>query len=238
MSQTVEGQKRIGERKIIVYKPNTDPTRLGQILEKQKIELFATRFSKPKPEEIQIVSIDRHYKPYFLVDGKLSADHRKKKVYILDVDNEAKEVKILEKTLYPETVVGLDEEPRKVIKIEAEESFTYEDKFFIAFDKNGREIPIDEVPTAPSEEKPQEILKEFCKKAKTKTSNRRVIDMVKANIAQRAPAAEGFRNRDLHLFEETVIYSPVFEILFRNVKSGEERIVKVDGVTGAPEKEG
>lgn len=238
MFQTEEGQNRIGERKIIVYKPNTDPTRLEQILEKKKVELFATRFSKPKPEEIQIVSIDRHYKPYFLVDGKYNADYRKKKIYILDVDNETKEVKILKETLNPETIVGPDERPRKVIKIEAEESFTYEDRFFIVFDENGREIPIDQVPTAPSEEKPQEILKEFYKKAKTETSHRRVIEMVKINIAQRAPAGEGFKNKDLQLFEETVIYSPVFEILFRNVKSGEERIVKVDGVTGAPEKEG
>jgi len=230
--QTPEGQNRIGERKIIVYKPNTDSTRLEQILEKMKIELFVTRFSKPKPEGIQIVSIDRYYKPYFLVDGKYSADYRKKIVHILDVDNETKEVKILKETVIPETVVG------KVIKIEAEESFTYEDRFFIVFDENGREIPIDQVPTAPSEETPQEILKEFYKKAKTETSNRRVIEMVKTNIAQRAPAAEGFKNKDLQLFEETVIYSPVFEILFRNVKSGEERIVKVDGVTGAPEKEG
>lgn len=238
MFQTPEGQKRIGERKIIVYKPNIDPTKLGRILEKMKVELFVTRFSKPKPEEIQIVSIDRYYKPYFLIDGKYSADYQKKRVLSFDVDNKTKEVKILKETLNPEIVVGPDERTRKVIKIEAEESFTYEDKFFIVFDENGREIPIDEVPTAPSEEKPQEILKEFYKKAKTETSHLRVIEMVKINIAQRAPAGEEFKNKDLQLFEETVIYSPVFEILFRNVKSGEERIVKIDGVTGAPEKEG
>lgn len=238
MFQTPESQDRIGKRKIIVYKPNTDPAKLEELLEKMKIELFVSRFSKPKPEEIQIVSIDRYYKRYFLLDGKYSADCQKKRVYILDVDNETKEVKILEEILIPETIVGPDETPRKVIKIEAEESFTYEDRFFIVFDKNGQEIPIDQIPTAPSEEKPHEILKEFSKKAKTEPSNRKVIDMVKTNIAQRAPGPEGIKNQDLQLFEETVIYSPVFEILLRNVKSGEEKIVKVDGVTGAPEKEG
>ena len=238
MLQTQESQNKISERKIIVYRPNADRNRLEQILEKMKIELFVTLFLKPRPEDIQFVSIDRYYKPYLIVNGKYSADYWKRRVYILDVDNETEEVKILKKKLRPETVVGPDEKTRKVIKIEAEESFTYEDRFFIVFDENGREIPLDQVPTAPSEEKPLEILKKFYKNEKTETSNRRMIEMVRANIAQRAPAAQGFKNEDLQIFEEAMIYSPIFEILFRNVKSNEERVVKVNGVTLTPEKEG
>ncbi len=233
------GHQKIAGRKIIVYKPTASPDGLKLIAEKVKDELFVKRFSKPRPEDIQLVSIDRCYESYHLVNANYSANICRKRVYILDVGKETEEVKISGKKLNPETVFGPTEEPRKIIKLEAEEFFTYKKQFYIVFDQNNREISLDQVPTAPSEDKPEEILERFCKKAaKVKISYRGVKEMLKTGIAKRVLKGDRVENENLKIFEDAVIYSPVFEILFRNSKTGEEKKVKIDGVTCTPKNLG
>jgi len=234
-----DGHQKIAGRKIIVYKPTVSPDGLKLIAEKVKDELFVKRFSKPRPEDIQLVSIDRCYESYHVVNANYSANICRKRVYILGVDEETEEVKISGKKLNPETFFDPTEEPRKVIKLEAEEFFTYEKQFYMVFDQDNREISLDHVPTGPSEERPEEILERFCKKAaKAKISYRGVREMLKSGIAERVLKGDRVENENFQIFEDAVIYSPVFEILFRNAKTGEERKVKIDGVTCTPKNLG
>jgi hypothetical protein len=234
----LDGRQKIAGRKIIVYKPTVTPDGLKLIAEKVKDELFVKRFSKPRPEDIQLVSIDRCYEAYHLVNASYSANICRKKVYTLYVDEEIEEVKISGKKWNPETVSGPTEEPRKVIKLEAEEFFTYEKQFYMVFDQDDHAISLDQVPTAPSEEKPEEILQEFCKKSKAGISIRGVKEMLKNGIAERVLKGDKVEDENLQIFEDAVIYSPVFEILFRNAKTGEEKKVKIDGITGTPKNLG
>ena len=74
MLQIPDGHQKIARRKIIVYKPSASPDGLELIAEKVKNELFVKRFSKPRPEDIQFVSIDRHYESYHLVNANYSAN--------------------------------------------------------------------------------------------------------------------------------------------------------------------
>ncbi len=109
----------------------------------------------------------------------------------------------------------------------------------MVFDQNDREISLDQVPTAPSEDKPEEILQRFCKKAaKDKISHRGVKEILKSGIAKRVLKGDRVENENFQIFEDAVIYSPVFELLFRNAKTGEEKKVKIDGVTCAPKNLG
>ena len=65
-----EVPENITQRKVIVYKSRVDPAALKQKAEEMKNELFVKRFSKPKPEDIHVVSVDKNYEPYVLVDAK------------------------------------------------------------------------------------------------------------------------------------------------------------------------
>jgi hypothetical protein len=88
------------------------------------------------------------------------------------------------------------------------------------------------VPSAPSEDHPQKILKEFGKKAgKVRISPQKEIEMVRAKIVKKPPAADRVENELFQIFEHAVIYSPIYEITFRNVKTGEEKVIRIDGVT-------
>jgi len=225
--------ERIAKRKIIVYKSRVDPTIVKLTAEKMKNKLFIKfGFSKPRPEEIRVASVDKYYEPYILVDGKYSVNYYKKRVYTLDVDGTTEKVKILNQMFTPESLVSPTGETRKIIRLEAEESLSYEDKAYIILDKSGREIPPDQVPSAPSEDQPQKVLKEFSKKsAKVKISPQKGLEIVKSRIIKRPPDAEKVENELFEVSEHAIIYSPVYEITFRNMKTGEEKVIKIDGVT-------
>jgi len=203
------------------------------VAEKMKGKLFVKfGFSKPKPEEVRVVSVDKYYEPYVLIDGKYSIDYYKKRVYMLDVDDKTEGLRILNQTLKPESVVSPPEEPRKVVRLEAEERLSHEEKAYVILDRSGREVSPDMVPAAPSEEHPQKILKDFGKKlGKLKISPRKGMEIVKSRIVKRPPDADRAENELFQVSEHAVIYSPIYEIKFRNMKTGEEKIIKIDGVT-------
>lgn len=225
--------EKIAKRKTIVYKSRVDPTVVKLTVEKMKSKLFLKfGFSKPRPGEIRVVSVDKYYEPYVLIDGKYSVDYYKKRVHTLDVYEKTEEVRILGETFKPESLVTPTGETRKVIKLEAEERSSYEEKAYVILDKTGREILPDQVPSAPSEDHPQRILKEFGKKSgRVKISSRKGVEIVKSKIVKRPSDVDVIENELFEISEHAVIYSPIYEITFRNVKTGEEKIVRIDGVT-------
>ena len=228
--------EKISKRKVIVYKSRVDPTIVKLTAEKMKYKLFAKfGFSKRRSEEIRVVSVDKYYEPYILIDAKYSVQYFKKRVYTLDVDPETEEVKILGESYKPEIEAsrsGEAGEPRKAIRLEAQLWSSYQDKAYLVLDKEGKEIPPDQVPAAPSEDHPEKILKEFSKKTgRVQVSPRKEIEMVKARIVKRPSDIAKIEDEIFQISEHAVIYSPIYEITFRNVETCEERLVKIDGVS-------
>ena len=84
--------ENIAQTKVIVYKSRVDPSTLKQKAEDMKNELFVKRFSKPRPEDIHVVSVDKHYEPYVLVDAKYRIEYFSKKTYTIEVAEKAKEI--------------------------------------------------------------------------------------------------------------------------------------------------
>lgn len=228
--------EKISKRKVIVYKSRVDPTIVKLTAEKMKYKLFGKfALSKRKSEEIRVVSVDKYYEPYTLIDARYNIRYFKRKVYTLGVDPETEEAKILGASYVPETVSsgsGESGEPDRVITLEAELWSSYDDKAYIVLNKEGKEIPPDQVPAAPSEDHPEKILKEFGKKSGVvKGSPRKEIDMVKSRIVKRPSDIAEIEDELFHISEHAVIYSPLYEITFRNVRTGDERVVKIDGVS-------
>ena len=227
--------ENIVQRKVIVYKARVDPATLKQTAEEMKNELFVKRFSKPKPEDIHVVSVDKHYEPYILVDAKYKIEYYTKKNYTFEVTEKAKEVKILGESFKPQMVPIPNSEPeqfQKVVSIEGQELSCYEDKAYFILDKNGHEISPDQVPIAPSEDNPKKILKEFGKSAeKIKVSNRDVLSLAKTKLINRPAEVGTYEDELFQVTEYAIIYNPVYKITFRNTKNKEEKTVSVDGVT-------
>ena len=227
--------ENIVRMKVIVYKSRVDPTMLKQKAEEMKNELFIKRFSKPKPEDIHVVSVDKHYEPYVLVDARYRIEYFTKKTYAVEIAEKAKEVKILGESFKPQVVAIPGTEPeqfRKIISLEGQEWSFYEDKVYFILDKNGKEISPDKVPIAPSEDNPRKLLKEFKKKTeKVKISNREVISMTKTKLIKKPSDVDTIDTEIFQITEHAIIYNPIYVITFRNMKNKEEKTVNIDGVT-------
>jgi hypothetical protein len=225
--------EKISKRKVIVYKSRVDPTIVKLTAEKMKHKLFTkSGFSKRGSEEIRVVSVDKYYEPFVLIDAKYNVQYYKKRVYTLAVDAETETVKILGKSYKPEIEPSSSGEANKVIKLEAEMWSSYRDKAYLVLDREGREIPPDQVPAAPSEDYPEKILKEFSKKTGTvQVSPQKEIEMVKARIVKRPSDVTKIEDELFQISEYAVIYSPIYEITFRNLRTGKEKLIKIDGVS-------
>jgi len=227
--------ENIAQMKVIVYKSRVDAVTLKQKAEEMKNELFVKRFSKPKTEDIHVVSVDKHYEPYILVDAKYRIEYYAKKTYTIEVNEQIEEVKILGESFKPQPEPIPGSEPKQfhnVISLEGQELFSNEDKVYLILDKNGKEISPDQVPIAPSEESPKKILRQFKKNTeKTSVSTQEVIELAKSRLIRR-PADMGSINNELfQVTEHAIIYSPVYKITFRNIKTKEEKSVSIDGIT-------
>jgi hypothetical protein len=222
--------------KLIVYKSLVDPAELKQTAENMKNELFVKRFSKPRPEDIRIVSVDKYYDPYVLVDAKYRIEYFTKKVFSFEVTETAKEVKILGETFTPQMVpvVGTTpEQYRKMVNIEGQEWSFYEDKAYFILDKNGAEVLPEQVPIAPSEDNPKKILKEFGKNNdQTTLSESEVMAAAKTKIVKRPENVDTVDSEVFQVTEYVTIYNPIYKFTFRNEKTNEEKAVNIDGVTG------
>ena len=232
-AEVADVPEKIARRKVIVYKSRVDPATIRLTAEKMKGKLFVKfGFSKPDPEEVLIGSIDEFYEPYTLMNAEYSIDYFKSKAYIFDFDEGTKEVWVLGEAFKPETVVGRNRESRKVFILKAKECFSYEDKVHFVLDRTGCEIPLNQVPTTISEDDSHETLMAAGEKArKASFSRREGIEIAKARVVKRPPAADGIENELFQISEHLVIYSPVYEVTFRNVKTGKEKTIRIDGVT-------
>ncbi|MCJ7613375.1 hypothetical protein MUO71_01220 [Candidatus Bathyarchaeota archaeon] len=236
MSEAPPIPEKISKRKVIVYKSRVDPTIVKLTAEKMKHKLFAKfGFSKNRSEEIRVVSVDKYYEPYIVIDAKYDVQYFTKKVYTLGVDPETDEVKISGESYTPEVDTGYsgaEGESRKMIRVEAEMWSSNKDKAYLVINGEGQEIPPNQVPAAPSEDQPEKILKEFSKKTGAlQISPEKEIDLVKARIVKRPSDIAKIEDELFQISEHAVIYSPIYEITFRNVKTGEDKLIKIDGVT-------
>jgi hypothetical protein len=227
--------ENLAQTKVIVYKSRVDPATLKQTAEEMKNELFVKRFSKPRSEDIHVVSVDKHYEPYVLVDAKYRIEYFRKKIYNIEVDEKAQIINLLGEKFKPKLEVIPDVEPEKfhnIIQLEGQEGFFYENSAYFILDKSGNEISPDKVPIAPSEDNPKKLLKEFKKKTKkVKMSNQEVITIAKTKLIKRPSNLDRIDNEIFQVTEHAIIYNPIYVITFRNVKTKEEKTVSIDGVT-------
>lgn len=226
--------EKVPERKTVVYKTLVDPTVIKIAGEKIKTRLFTKLwFLKPKPEEIQNVSVEKHYEPYFLVDGDYTIDYYRKHYYTFNIDGKVQEVIILGKKLKPDLPKKFTRTPYKSITLEGEERLLYKSRVCLILDEAGREVDPKRVPAAPSEEHPKKALANLSETMeKLKATPNRDVDVLRSKIVKRPPNVERVVKELFRVSERSVIYVPVYKLAFKNVRTGEMKTVKIDGVTG------
>jgi hypothetical protein len=221
--------ERIAERKTIVYETRIDPTVIKVAGEKVKDQLF-TRFGfrKPKPGEVQLVSIDKYYEPYLVIGGRYLIDYYRKCAYTVKVDKKVLEVILLDRRFKPSQPKEPSVDGYNVVKLEGEERLMNEAKASLILDKFGRDVTLEKLPSAPSERNPKKILKDFGAKEIPPDAD---LNIIKSKIVKRPTDINRLVREIFEVNERAVIYTPRFKVRYKNVRTDEEKTVEFDGVT-------
>lgn len=221
--------EKLAERKIIVYKTLIDPTVIKLATEKVKDRLFVKfGFLKPNPDQIQQVSFEKDYEAFVIVDGKYTIDYYRRRIYTVRVDEKAQEVILFNHTFKPEVS---SEPPGKVVRIEGEERLVNQAKAYLVLSADGREVSPKRIPSAPSEEQSKKLLAEIESTKKLEILPNEEIDIIRSKIVKRPPEIKRIVYELFEVSDRAVIYTPIYKVRFQNVKTGEVKTVKFDGVT-------
>lgn len=223
-------EEKIASRKTIVYETLVSPAVIKIAAENLKDQLFAKYgFLKAKPEEVTIASIDTYYEPYIVISGKYSVDYYRKHVWTLKVADEVSEVALCLEKLKPKQVTDSSGKAYMGIQLPGEERVKNEAKASLALDRSGRDVSLKELPSAPSERNPEEVL--------LKSGTKEVpadldLSVLRTRIFKRPSELSWIVNELFEVNERTLIYAPRFRVVFKNVNTGKEKTAVFDGVTG------
>jgi hypothetical protein len=217
-------KENIIKRKTIVYETQMDPTVVRVNGERLKKQLFTQYgFFKPKSEDIQFVSMEKFYEPYVVISGRYVIDYFRKSNYSLKVDDGVKEVVILNNRFVPQ-----GSRNAKLIQLYGEERLVNETKCFQIVDKNGRDAQVVNLPSAPSEKKPEKAIEKYEIAELPENAD---VDLVRAKIARRPESISRIVEEIFEITERTVIYTPRFKVIFKNTRTNEEKALVIDGVS-------
>lgn len=223
-------EEKIAPRKTIVYETLIDPAVIKIAAENLKDRIFTKYgFLKTKPEEVSIVSIDKHYKPYIMISGKYTVEYYRKYVWTFKVADDVSEVLLGIDKLEPKQVTDSYGNVYRKIELQGEERVKKDVKASLVLDESGRDVSLKEFPLAPSERSPEEVLAKSCTE---EVSAEFDLSVLRTRIFKRPPDVSWIANELFEVNERVVIYVPFFKVLFRTVKTGKEKTFEFDGLTG------
>ena len=234
MSRNITIPEEIAERKIIVYKSRIDIKAVRATAEKMKTKLFRKLvFLKPQSEEVQVVSINKYFEPYVVVDGEYSIDYSKNWIYNIQVDETMQELTFFGEKVRPQSLKGHLEMPCKILQLNGEGRFKLEAKAHIIFDRQWREVGLEQLPFVPFEEQPEKILSKIDQEfGNAEVATEKEVEILKSRIVQRPTEILCIHKELFKVSERAVIYKPMYKVTVRNVKTKKEIALVIDAITG------
>lgn len=228
-TETPAFNEKIAERNTIVYETRTEPNVIKTIGENIKTQLF-TRFGfiKSKPEDIQLVSIDKYYEPYMMVSGRYFLDYYRKCTYTVEVDNRVQEVILSNQKYRFNQSKGSSTKDSNLLKLHGEERLTTEVKASLVLDKLGQEVSPEELTPTTVEESPNEILAALGVKEVVQDAD---LTFIRSKIFKRPKNINRVVTELFEVTERAIIYAPRFRVLYTNIKTGEMKAMEFDGIT-------
>jgi len=222
--------EKIIPRKTIVYETLVDPAVIKIAGENLKDELF-TKYGifRAAPNEVSITSIEKFYEPYITVSGKYFIDYYRKNTWNLKVENGVSEVAFPFAVYKTKQVSDSLSKIRTAATIEGEERLLKEIQASLALDESGKDVSLKWLPSAPSEKNPEEIMENFHIKAIPPNFD---LSILRTRIQKRPANISWIAYENFEVTERLVVYTPRFRVQFKHAKTGKQRVVEFDGVTG------
>jgi len=223
--------QKIVDTKTIILKPRLDSNRVKLQGDKLKTNFFArSGILKPRREDIILVSFNRYYEPHIVIGGKYSIDYCKKYKYALKVEDTTQEIFIDGKKLKPEPLAP--EKTVKVIKLVGEEHSHYENETYLILDRMMREVSPENLLFAPFEGELENQPRDDYDLRRPKISLEEEIELLRSRIAKRPSDVAEIVREIFEINERIIIYSPIYELTYQNIKNGKQVTALINGISG------
>jgi len=216
---------KIVPRKTVVYETLVDPTVIKVAGERLKRQLF-TKFGilKSNSSPIELVSMKKYYEPYIVISARYFLDYFRLCKYTVSIDEEVEEVILLNQKFYPKKF----QNSVASIMLEGEERLVVEKKGFFMLAENGQEANLETLPSAPSEEHPEETI---AKHSIIEIDSEADVDFVRKRLVHRPENLSRIVNEIFEIGERVVIYAPRFKLTYVNASTYQQKSIEFDGVT-------
>lgn len=213
----------------VILKPRLDVDAVKLMVEKLKDNLFSRFMFKTKPQETRLIFFETYYEPYLVIGGRYSLDYCKKHTFNVDVDKDLNAVYIAGKEFFSHA--NDISQTKNLIEITGEEHAHHYKQTFFVLDRMNREIPPEKLPFTPFIYKMEECDLE-CSFKKLPISTKSQIDFLKSKIALRPSGVAAIIREKFEITDRTIVYNPMYELTFENIKKRKEACILVNGVTG------
>ncbi len=223
--------QKIVDTRITILKSKFDTSSVKAQGEKLKRRFFVRcGFLKPKPRDVLLIAFGKYYEPYIVIGGKYSIDYCKRHDYALKVEDGTKALFIDGKKLKPEPLYSRGD--AKVIKLVGEEHSHYENETYVVFDRMLQEVSAENLFLAPSESELENQGSVGMDLRKPQISLEEEIAILRFRIARRPVDVAEIIRENFVINERTIIYSPFYELTYKNLKNGRKVTAIISGVTG------
>jgi hypothetical protein len=223
--------QKIVDTRTIILKSRLDSRMVRLQGEKLKTSFFVRfGFLKPKPREILLVAFNKYYEPYIVIGGKYSIDYCKRHNYALKVEDRTQAIFIDGKQLKPEPMSL--EDKAKVIRLVGEEHSHYENETYVILDRMLQEVSSDNLFFAPFENEFETQPTADFDLRKPQISLEEEITFLRSKVARRPADVAEIIRENFEINERTLIYSPVYELTYKNMKNGKNVTALINGITG------
>jgi hypothetical protein len=234
LSKSVSVPEKIVKRKIIVYKSRIDQKAVRVIAEKIKTQLFRKLvFIKPKPEEVQVISIDKYFEPYVVVDGEYSIDYSKNWSHNIQVDETMMDFTLFGEKIKPASLKDHLGTPCKIVTVTGVGRYKFKAKSRLIFDKRWREVGLEQLPFVPFEEQPEKVLSMIEQKVgNNMLTVGKEVELLKSKIVRRPAEILSVHDELFKVSERAVIYKPMYNVTVQNIKTKKAITLIIDAITG------
>ncbi|MCK4953195.1 zinc-ribbon domain-containing protein [Candidatus Bathyarchaeota archaeon] len=233
-------EEKIPEMKTIVYKTLVDPSTVKLVGEREKVKLFTKMgFLKPKSEDIKFETLEKFYDPYFIINGRYFIDYYRKHIHKLEVEEDVSEIVIFNQVLKPKTPSTLTKLRRKgkEVELEVEQRIIKENSAYLALNRKGQIVKVEELTTAPAEAEPEKVLTEAEDRVwRSEASPKKAIEVFRSRVVSRPDDAERITKELFEVSEYTLVFIPIYQATYKNLKTNQENSLQVNGVTSTIKK--
>jgi hypothetical protein len=222
--------QKIVDTRTIILKSKLDSNSVKLQGEKLKTSFFTKfGFLKPKPKEIMLVAFSKYYEPYIVIGGKYSIDYCKRHNYAIKVEDRTQALFIDGKKMKPEPL-SLEDKAR-VIKLIGEEHSHYENETYVILDRMLQEVSSDNLFFAPFENQYETRPAVDFDLRKPQISIEEEITFLRSRVAKRPADVAEIIRENFEINERKIIYSPVYELTYKNMKNGKNVTALINGIT-------